>query len=247
MKMDLQSIPIKKKLLCCIITFYAGYFYCTLPYPWVKLLCAVILFFAAEAMAFFWVPSIVDGAIEGFKFRFSLKTLPWITPPAYLKCAQSYGVKLDKKRPFSLVANLDNAFADGSSRSVAFGDRLYYRLGREERFATLGHELTHLKKNHSLWMMVVIMLASISVISVLSRSNADSAIVLLTTASLGIFLFTALSWISEYEADEGAVRLFGKQATLSLLRKLRPPSQWHKASASHPSISQRIARIEKFK
>lgn len=160
------------------------------------------------------------------------------------KLVEKMRVELDKKHPFVLKSGLDNAYSDPLMRRIILGDILLNRLESQERMALVGHELTHLKKNHIIKQILPLFVLYIPLVFTLHREQ--DLVFCAVWIALFMMLFPYVSRRFEYEADAGTVGETGPEASISLLRKMEVEERWGRETATHPSIQSRIERIEKL-
>ncbi len=163
----------------------------------------------------------------------------------------------------------------GKTKRIVLFDTLVEKSGRQELLGVLAHEIGHEKKNHIKKGMLYSLLglsAGFWVISLLlpytpfyqafgfSASSYHAALILFSFCSGPFTFFLAplrskLSRKYEYEADRFAVKATGsaaglKNALLQLskdnLSNLTPHPLYSAYHYSHPTVSERIAAMEKY-
>lgn len=241
------KVGLRSKLFICTVTILAAYSYCCTGSAFLKLASISVFFVSAEVMVWQWGNFFARSIVEGVKMHFGArKTVSWIEVPAFKELAKQMGIKLHSKRPFGIRKGFDNAYASHITRQVVFGEELLQRLGSQERLALAAHEFTHLKQNHwfklFLLSLTVLMLVSWS----LSLVGAPAIVMNLTCVAALVITFVFVSWRNEYAADAGASAYAGEDATVSLLKGLRPPDQQRRESETHPSVHDRISKLQRM-
>ena len=243
------KVGLRSKLFVCAATILAGYSYCYAGNPLFKLVAIVILFISAEAMILLWGSFFLGNLIENMKTIFKAgKSISWIEIPEFKELAKQMGVKLHQKRPFGIKQGLNNAYAIPLPlfRQIIFGEDLIQRLGTLERLALASHELTHLKQDHYgktlMWSILIILLVAIS----LSFAPAPTIVKNVTCVAAFLITFVFVSHQNEYAADAGASAQVGKEPTISLLQNIVPAEKWRSESETHPSIQDRISKLQKM-
>lgn len=160
------------------------------------------------------------------------------------KLAERMRVKLDKEHPFVLRIGLDNAYYDLWNGRIGLGDILVKTLERQERMALVGHELTHVKKNHFVKLFVVLLLTFI--VSTFLLHREPDAVFCAVWIALFLALFPHLSRGFEYQADAGAAHETDPATTISFLKKTDTEERWNRETVTHPSTRSRIRRVEQL-
>ena len=156
-----------------------------------------------------------------------------------------------------IATNEKNAFA--TRNGIAFTKGLWDELSHGEIMAVAAHELGHKKGRHVIYRFLVMLGVMAAVIVEWSRFTSpillnETITQILFTAMMNVSLLAflvvvmiPLSWIAELKADEAAARFAGKENIRSALLKLTKPEQTGQPCETHPSIQERIKRIEKMK
>jgi len=196
-------------------------------------------------MIFLWGTTFAERLMTPFtkKDVISWQEIPILTK--FRALAEIEGVKLNKKKPFGVRRNFDNAYANPLTMQIVVGDKLLKRLDEGPLTALIGHEITHFKRQHPIkmvfWSLTVPTLLTLPLLQPgTPRIIHDVA---LWAMFLIVFLF--ISWHNEYEADTGGARIAGTKNMISLLRKIVPRGQWRHESETHPSIHSRILKLKK--
>ena len=170
-----------------------------------------------------------------------------------------------------------NAFFSGlgKKKKVVLYDTLVEKHTNEELVGVLAHEIGHFKKKHIIWSMILSILQTGFMLWLLSKFIFSSEISWalggnVTALHLNVFafaiLFSPISTIigvimnlfsrkNEYEADEYAVRTYGKEPLITALKKLTAdslgnltPHPWYEfMNYSHPSLLKRIRAMQAIK
>ncbi len=239
------KVGIRSRLLICLLVVATGYCFTLSHSPIVRLASIIGVLLTSEAMIMLWVPSFAR-----------LITLPWGKKNLiswedcqifkdFRAIAKEQNIRLNKKRPFGIRRNFDNAYANPLTGQIIIGDKLLKKLGDELSTSLIGHELTHIKRNHHLKMMVGTMFVP-AIIAIPLRIFGTPDIVYQLVLYAGFFImFLLISWHNEYDADYGAAKISGTRNTIIMLRKLVPRRQWRNESETHPSINSRILKLKK--
>lgn len=241
------KIGLRSKLFVCALTIIAGYSYCFIDNPLARLLSILVFAVSAEAMIVLWGNFFFGNLFEGLKMLFkSENSVSWVDIPEFKKLAKQMGIQLHKKQPFGIKKGLNNAYASYLTNQIILGEELLKKLRKKERLALASHEFTHLKGNHPIKMfyglLIVFLLTSLS----LSLATPPTIVSNLIYAAIFVITFVFISRLTEYTADAGAAKQIGKEPTISLLRKLVPSEQWDRESETHPSIRDRISKLQKM-
>lgn len=150
-----------------------------------------------------------------------------------------------------------NAFATG--KCIVFTRGLLNALDKGEILSVAAHELAHIKGKHITYKFVAtmgvisaIMVAWLRFTFPIFLNETITQIYLQTTLDIAMlaFLFLAMipvNWLAELRADKVAVKFEGKENMQSALLKLTKQEEQDQPSETHPSIKQRIKRIEEMK
>lgn len=239
-------VSLRSKLIICVFTLITGCSYCFLDNPWLRLALILTFFVSAEAMVWFWGNIFGRNLLDSIKLGLlSNKSIKWSDITEFKILADKMGVKLNKKCPFGIMKDLDNACSNPLYRRVIFGQVLLKKLNEKERLALVAHEFAHLKYQH--WANFIFpVLAMYLVVLVLSLTASPPIVTNLTAVAASILVFVIVSWRNEYAADAGAAKYAGEESMISLLRKLRPVEKWDFETETHPSINARISKLIKM-
>ncbi len=238
-------VGIRSRLFICILVVAAGYSFAFSNNPYLRLVSIIGVLFASEAMIMLWGTAFAEMIMRPFAKKGSIS---WQEIPIFTKfraLAEAEGVKLNKKRPIGLRKDFDNAYANPLAMQIIVGDKLLDGLDDGPLTALIGHEITHIKRQHHLKMLLWTMAVPSLLTLPLLRAGTPRIVhdVVLYAMFFMIFLFT--SWHNEYDADAGAARIAGTKNTIALLRKIVPRRQWRCESETHPSVHSRILKLRK--
>ena len=132
--------------------------------------------------------------------------------------------------------------------NIILGQIVADEFDREARRGILAHELAHLKAKHSMRSFAVLFLASIPVLLFISLLHLPGIVNLLLVFSAYGLILPKVSWRFEYEADAIAATFVGIHPVIKGLRKLAKAKHTDvtRDTYSHPSISDRISRLQKM-
>lgn len=132
------------------------------------------------------------------------------------------------------------------------------RLNFAEILAVVTHELVHKKGKHILLRLVTMIpflaLAMYSwsrLYSPIFFTESFTQIVLTVMVNIGLLAFMLVTmivpnWILEFKADRTAAKFAGKENIKSALLKLVDKENYEEPSETHPSVAERIKRIDKL-
>jgi len=197
-------------------------------------------------MIMLWVPAFVEQLLTSFPKKGSIS---WQEIPVFAKfraLAETEGIKLNKNKPFGVRRNFNNAYANPLTMQIVVGDKLLKKLDDGSLTALIGHEFTHIKRQHHIKMFFCLMVVPVVLTLPLMRAGTPGIIhdVVLWAMFFMIFLF--MSWHNEYDADAGGARIAGPKNMTSLLKKIVPRGQWQHESETHPSVHSRILKLKKL-
>lgn len=143
-------------------------------------------------------------------------------------------------------------------RTLVLGLELLRRLTFERRQAVVAHELGHIKGRHGLWGFLV--LSMIVAVPCYSWSNLYlpalfleapfnlllNAIVNVALLAFAMMAFIPVSWHLETRADKAAAKFAGAANIKSALLAIAEDKDLEEPSETHPSIAERIRRIDKL-
>lgn len=245
-------VGLRSKLFICLFTFVSGYSYCYLDgyvtNPLFKFVSICIFFMASLVMVFVLSNYFFGNMIETIKSLFNVRgKISWVNIPEFTELAERMGVKLHKERPFGIKKGLNNAFTNLLTNQIIFGQDLISKLNKRECLALACHELTHLKENHFMRIFSSLLIVSLLISISLSVTAPPQIIINLICLSAMFITFVFTSWQNELAADARAGKQIGKKPTISLLQKLVSPTKWQYESETHPSIRERISKLQKMK
>jgi len=160
--------------------------------------------------------------------------------------ARTMGVSLEGEDVLKVAPHWVNAGATIEGK-IILGQIVADEFDRYARRGILAHELAHLKAKHSMRSFAVLFLASIPVLLFISLLHLPGIVNLLLMFSAYGLLLPNVSWRSEYEADAIAAAFVGIHPVIKGLRKLAEAkhTDFTRDTYSHPSISNRISRLQK--
>lgn len=161
--------------------------------------------------------------------------------------AKIMGVNLKSDDILKVTPQWINAGATIDGR-IILGQIVAEEFDREARKGILAHELAHLKANHPMKSAEVLFLMSIPTLFLISFLNLPGLINLLIVFSVYGLILPILSWHFEYKADAIAATFVGSQSVIKGLGRLAEAKRANimRDTYSHPSISNRISRLQKM-
>ena len=161
--------------------------------------------------------------------------------------------RIREQQALNALADASPAFVGGlAPPSVVVYDSLNLMLDKDERQSVLAHEFGHIA-NHTIWWVTLVRVLGLTVtIGVLTFSSISVAIVAGLLFSLG--LSRIVSRLCEFDCDRRAAELTDPIVTRRALRKIHIghpfghglASELVYATATHPSLAQRIAALCAF-
>ena len=175
-------------------------------------------------------------------------------PDEIAHLANQMNVKVAKLR---IVERLCNAYVIGTT--VVLGRELLEKLDLDEIIGVTSHEFAHKKGKHiplrigimiPFWAFALFCWSRLY--SPIFFTVSSTQILLAAMVNIGIlaFLLVAMiipNWMSEFKADESAARFAGKASIRSALLKLVKKQHYEESSETHPSLVERLKRIDKLK
>lgn len=143
-------------------------------------------------------------------------------------------------------------------KHLVLGLELLKKLTFNERQAVVAHELGHIKEKHVLFRLVLMIpLLAIpfyswsTLYSPIFFTESITQIILTVMIDVAFLAYTILimilpNWFSEFRADTIAARFTGKENIKLALLKFADEEKLGVASETHPSIYDRVKRIEKL-
>lgn len=245
------KVGLRSRLFVCLVTIISGYLYCYLDKyvtnPIFELASILVFLLAALVMVFLLSNYFFSNMIENIKLLSNLKReISWVNIPEFTKLAEQMRVKLHKDRPFGMKKGANNAYTNCFTNQIIFGEKLISRLYNKEGLALACHELTHLKENHFIKAFYSLLIMSLLVSISLSKLAPPDIISNPIYVAAFFITFVFISWQSELAADLRSAKQIGKKPMISLLKKIAPREQWQHESETHPSIRERIYKLEKM-
>jgi hypothetical protein len=160
--------------------------------------------------------------------------------------AKMMRVRLKSEDILKVVPQWVNAGATSDGK-IILGQIVAYEFDREARRGIMAHELAHFKAKHSMKNASVLFLTSIPVLGLISLLHLPGLVNLLLVFSVYGLILPTVSWHFEYEADAIAATFVGSNPVIEGLRKLAEAkhADVRRDTYSHPSISNRISRLQK--
>lgn len=180
------------------------------------------------------------------------KSIP--LPDEVVRLKNQMGVNLKDLR---IAEGLCNAYVIGGS--VVLGTEFLKKLSSNDILAGIAHELAHKKGRHILLrvgiMVPFLLFVSYSwskLTSPIFFTESFTLILLTIMVNIGTLAFILVvmivpNWFLEFKADELAAKFAGKENIKSALRKLVNKEDHEKSSETHPSIAERVKRIDKLR
>jgi len=174
-------------------------------------------------------------------------------PDEIVYLSNQIGVEIKKLR---IAEGLCNAYVIGGA--IVLGKNLLEKLNLAEILAVIAHELAHKKGKH-IPLRLVIMIPFLALAmyswsrlySPIFFTESFTQIVLTVMVNIGLLAFMLVTmivpnWILEFKADRTAAKFAGKENIKSALLKLVDKENYEEPSETHPSVSERIKRIDKL-
>jgi Zn-dependent protease with chaperone function len=241
------KVGMRSRLLVCILVLAAA-FYFWFGYKSHHLVSGILLLVGSELMVMLWIPRFFNNLIGQYKMR---KSITWANNPSIIQLrsiSQPFNVRLNKIKPFGILKGSDNAWANPFTRQIVVGEKTLRLLKTpEELTALVGHELTHIGRHHHLKMAFWTFAVPITLALPFYLTHAPIIITELVFYAVFFVAFLLVSWHNEYEADAGAAIIAGQDAMISVLHKLVPEKNWVHESETHPSVNNRVRKLEKVK
>jgi len=239
----------RKRFAVYYLVVLTGSIFGSFPFLGVKL-CALGVFIMSSIFFFPIAVSHFALAIKQFILHRSRIKAP--IPLEIANMAGKAGVSIEELG----IVKANNAYVLG--KSLVLGTELLDKLDRNEVLAVVAHELGHIKRRHLLIRTVSLIL--FWVIFMLSWSRFSSPIFFSETVTQIIlaaiwniagfaFLLVVLipiNWLVELDADKFAAKLVGKEHIKSALLKLVDADKLEEPSETHPSVAERVNRIDKL-
>ena len=239
------KVGIRGQLLVCILVVLSGYCFSLSHDPLLRLSSIIGVLVTSEIMIMLWGTSFARMLMQPFAKKGSIK---WEETPVLAKfriLAEAEGVRLNKKRPFGIRKDFDNAYANPFTMQIVVGDKLLEKLQEGTLAALIGHEITHLKRHHNIKMFLWTMTLPVLLAVPLARPGTPQIVHDLVLYAMFFIVFLLVSWHNEYDADAGAARIAGTTNMVSLLRVIVPKERWRYESETHPSVHSRILKLKK--
>jgi Zn-dependent protease with chaperone function len=160
--------------------------------------------------------------------------------------AKMMGVSLQGEDILKVAPQWINAGATTDGK-IILGQIVADEFDREARRGIFAHELAHVKAKHPMRRLAVLILISIPVLLFISLLHLPGIVNLLLAFSAYGLIIPTVSWYFEYEADAIAATWVGIQPVIKGLRSLAEVKHTNvmRDTYSHPSISNRISRLQK--
>jgi len=239
------KVGIRSRLFICLVVIAACYCFSFSHGLNLRLAFGMAVLITSEIMIMLWGNSFLKLIVLPFGKRNSIS---WEDRPEFAifkALAASQDVQLNKKKPFGVRKNFNNAYANPLTRQIIIGDLLIKKLGDGHLVALMGHEMTHIKRNHHLKMMFWTFLVPTLIATPLWIIRSPDIMYQIVFYATFFIVFLLISWHNEYDADLGSAKIAGFKNTIALLRKIVPRRQWRHESETHPSIHNRILKLRK--
>ena len=240
-----------KRLAIYTIVVMSLTFFGSIPSLFVKLLFLSVFTIAAGLfLVIFGRLFLLPGVQQILAYR---KSQIIQIPDEIIYLSNQIGVEIKKLR---IAEGLCNAYVIGGA--VVLGKKLLGKLNLAEILAVIAHELAHKKGKHILLRLVIIIpflaLAMYSwsrLYSPIFFTESFTQIVLTVMVNIGLLAFMLVTmivpnWILEFKADRTAAKFAGKENIKSALLKLVDKGNYEEPSETHPSVAERIKRIDKL-
>jgi Zn-dependent protease with chaperone function len=161
--------------------------------------------------------------------------------------AKMMGVRLEGEDILKVAPQWINAGATIDGK-IILGQVIANEFDRETRRGILSHELAHLKAKHPMKHFAILLLAFIPVFFFILLLHLPAFVDFLLVFSAYGLILPEVSWRLEYEADAIAATFVGINPVIKGLRKLAEAkhADVSRNTYSHPSISNRISRLQKM-
>jgi len=238
-----------KRFVVCYLVVLTGSVFGSSPFLLVKL-CALGVFAVSSV---FFLPVAVSyfaSAIKQFTLHKDRMKVP--IPFEIANLADKAGVSIKELG----IVKANNAYVLG--KSLVLGKELLNKLDRNEVLAVVAHELGHIKRRHLLFRGVSLILFWVIFVLCWSRfsspiffSETVTQIILAVILNIAGFAFLLvflipINWLVELDADKFAAKLVGKEHIKSALLKLVDVDKLEEPSETHPSVAERVNRIDKL-
>lgn len=239
------KVGIRSRLLICLLVVIAAYCFGLSHNPYMRLISISGVLVTSEIMIILWGTSFGKMLEVSFvkKGSISWQDIPELT--RFKDLAESQGVKLNRTRPFGVRKDFDNAYANPITRQIVVGDLLLKKFNDGPLTALLGHEITHIKQNHYIKMLLWTLIVPTATAIPLLFIRVPSILFDLVFYATFFIVFLFISWHNEYAADSGAAEIAGVANTITLLKKIAPKQRHWSESETHPSIHSRILKLRK--
>lgn len=164
-----------------------------------------------------------------------------------LNLAKRMGVCLKEEDILEVAPEWINAGATIDGR-IILGQTIADEFDKEARKGILAHELAHLRAKHPTKRAIVLFLMSIPVLLFITFLHLPNLVNLLLLFSAYGLIVPMVSWRFEYDADAIATTFVGIEPVIKGLRKIAEVkhADVRRDTYSHPSISNRISRLQKI-
>lgn len=203
--------------------------------PLFKLFWILLLVVSAEAATFIFTRAAFENIVMAILHRGTVQPMPIEVQDL----AQRMVVRI---KTFKVAPNFHNAYTNGNN--VVIGQTLMDELTKDELLAVIAHELAHIKENHLLIRLgVLIPIFFIATINFYGLPEILGGIAVLSYVML---VLTPLNWYLEVRADRLARQFVGAEAMKSALTILIGGKDMKEASETHPPIAKRIESLDKL-
>jgi STE24 endopeptidase len=241
----------KKRFAVDYLVVLTGIIFGSFPSLLVKL-CTLIVF---AVLSVFFLPNAISHFASIIMPIYRRKSGIQVPIPLEIaNLADKAGVTVEELR----IVKANNAYAMG--KSLILGIELMDRLDLNEVLAVVAHELGHIKMRWRHLLIKIAFLILSWIILMLSCSSFSSPIFLNETVTqiilavvlnimggaLLLVVFIPINWLIEFDVDEFAAKLVGREYIKSALLKIVDADEVEEPSETHPSVAERVNRINKL-
>ena len=240
----------KKRFVLYYVIVLTMTLFGTVPVLAVKLLLLAV-FLAASVLFVPIITSLFVSTIRQFQVYRNRVEIPISNEITHL--SEKAGVQLKQLG----IAKGCTAFV--LRNSLVLGKDLLQKLSFDERQAVVAHELGHIKRQrkHTLlrlfWLvslLAVVLFSWSKLYSPIFFSESVTQIILTVMVNIALLAFMTIvmipiNWYIEFDADRFAKELVGKEHIRSALLRLTDEKGFSEPSETHPSIEERVKRLDK--
>ena len=160
--------------------------------------------------------------------------------PEFEHLATAMSVRLAPGRGYVVTRIPTVARTNPMRRQITLDRKVFFALAPEERLALVAHELAHLRRHHSVYAVLIASGGSVVALLLLPSPWPVLSVPAWVIGISGMLIFRRLS---EYQADLLAAKFVDPQRLASALMKLSKERRSRVANLTHPSPSQRVAKL----